>query len=79
MIIFSRIFGQVAQLKYATFEGVFSCFMGKMGKITHARVRNKKKSEHEIKKKVYIIIFLNMYKESVFFFLSESTLQIGYN
>ena len=51
--------------------------MGKMGKITHARVRNKKKSEHEIKKKVYIIIFLNIRK--VYFFLSESTLQIGYN
>ena len=67
MIIFSRIFGQVAQLKYATFEGVFSCFMGKMGKITHARVRNKKKSEHEIKKKVYIIIFLNIRKVYFFF------------
>ena len=52
--------------------------MGKMGKITHARVRNKKKSEHEIKKKVYIIIFLNI-RKVYFFFLSESTLQIGYN
>ena len=43
--------------------------MGKMGKITHARVRNKKKSEHEIKKKVYIIIFLNIRKVYFFFWV----------